>query len=1013
VIADEPHVPDPEAVSPLTSLAMPLGRSALSGAVARLLVAALPVALVAALASGWLEWRGERARFAVLVEDVAREHARSVDRQLDVHLAGLRSLALGADRTDGFRAAMEIFLAEQAAAGASLALIGQDGAAALAAGPAPAPTPTLPPGAGSVTGRPVISGRLAGGGAASFVIQAPVRGLEGAPSSLVLVLPAGSLPGPAAPPSWTVTLADAAGGTLLERPGASPPVDDGGSARATGRVAASGWSVSVSAPWSDLRASLPGIAAQSFGWAVLALGAVALPGWWVLRRGRAAAPASDVTPAPAASEAALLVAIADATPGLIFARDKDGRMLYANAALLRVIGRSWSEVAGRRLDGWQDDPGRAAAQDSDARVMRTGAPEMVSETLDDAASGAVPRFSISKAPLRDPKTGEVVGIVGFTLDGPERQAVRAARMAADAQISSVLDGMAECFLVMDGEFRIVTANRAALRLAGRPLEDVVGRRHWEVWPASTGDGLEAFYRRVVRDGAAGDIEHRHDEATDGPRWFEVRAQPLAGGGLASFYRDVTKRRRAELAMREAEERFRALVTAAAQVVWTTDALGAVTEESPSWLAFTGQEPGEAQGWGWTAAIHPDDRERVLEDWRRSVAALLVFEREFRLHHHTGEPRWTLCRAVPLLDAEGGVRAWVGMNTDISARREAEARQFLLAREVDHRAKNALAVVQSLVRLTRARDTADFAEAVQGRVAALGRAHTLLSHEHWQGVELRALLLEETAAHAGPAAGNTPRLRIHGPAVKLTPDAVQPMAMAFHELVDNSAAFGALATADGTLQIVWRYNSEGGVELRWQEQGGPPVAGEPQEPGFGSALIQATLVDQLQGRLEFQWKPDGLCVEFTLPSSQVIPMAAPDLADPDLAATDVLRSARVLIVEDEALVALDMARTLRAAGCEVLGPVGGLEQAIRFVETLDQPPDAALLDLNLAGRSSVPLADLLLDQGVPIVFASGYGELPATASRHVESRLLPKPFAPSELTVALREALLRRRSAAQG
>ncbi len=134
--------------------------------------------------------------------------------------------------------------------------------------------------------------------------------------------------------------------------------------------------------------------------------------------------------------------------------------------------------------------------------------------------------------------------------------------------------------------------------------------------------------------------------------------------------DLTALREAERALRESESRFRALVAASAQIVWATDADGAVVEDSPSWRAFTGQSREDWNGYGWVNVLHPDDRARAEQAWRAAVRKQASYTVEYRLRRHDGEYRWTLARGVPVLDAEGAIREWVGMNTDITDQKEA-------------------------------------------------------------------------------------------------------------------------------------------------------------------------------------------------------------------------------------------------------------------------------------------------------------------------------------------------------
>ncbi|MFC7736423.1 PAS domain S-box protein [Roseomonas sp. GCM10028921] len=133
-----------------------------------------------------------------------------------------------------------------------------------------------------------------------------------------------------------------------------------------------------------------------------------------------------------------------------------------------------------------------------------------------------------------------------------------------------------------------------------------------------------------------------------------------------------QRRRAEATLRESETRFRALVEASAEAVWTCGAEGATHEPSPSWCALTGQSQAEWLGWGWLGAVHPEDRESMIAHRRRCLAERRPYVTEYRLRHRSGGYRWTQARATPLLAEDGSVTGWIGMNADITGRREARA-----------------------------------------------------------------------------------------------------------------------------------------------------------------------------------------------------------------------------------------------------------------------------------------------------------------------------------------------------
>lgn len=350
-------------------------------------------------------------------------------------------------------------------------------------------------------------------------------------------------------------------------------------------------------------------------------------------------------------------------------------------------------------------------------------------------------------------------------------------------------------------------------------------------------------------------------------------------------------------------------------------------------------------------------------------------------------------SISQVDVEGERLATVILR-DITERLANEEARLLLAREVDHRAKNALAVVQALVSMTTAPTKEDFIVAVNGRVGALGRAHSLLAQNRWQGGDLGKILADETAAYHKPG-----QLRFHGPKAILSPNAVQPVSLLVHELATNAVKHGALSCPTGKIDLFWHFSEDGDFHLQWRETGGPVVVeGAPE--GFGTTLM-STVLRQLGGEIEFHWSKEGIQVTAHVPKmhcrldGQAQTRSSGENDKPQ-------RPGRILIVEDELLVGMEMARAMTAQGWEVLGPAGTVEEAFSLL-TDRSPPDAAVLDINLNGQLVYPVADLLRSRDIPYIFCTGY-ETAEGDERYSHTKIVQKPTNLQALITEIRQLL---------
>jgi PAS domain S-box-containing protein len=263
-------------------------------------------------------------------------------------------------------------------------------------------------------------------------------------------------------------------------------------------------------------------------------------------------------------------------------------------------------------------------------------------------------------------------------------------------------------------------------------------------------------------------------------------------------------------------------------------------------------PGNVQ-----ALLHPDDFDELREAVALFNKGTKSYETEFRIIRPDGEVRWCVGTAAATVDKTGRVIRVSGVTVDITERKRAEERQNLLTREVDHRAKNALALAQSIVRLTRGESVKAYIQAVEGRISALARVHTILSLSSWQGAEITKLVDEELAPYS---MGD--QIAFSGSNIQLQPATAQTLAMALHELVTNSAKYGALSTLSGRLTIKWEVQADI-LEMLWEERDGPAVQ-KPISRGFGTRSVIASIESQLGGQADFDWRSEGLICRLSVP-----------------------------------------------------------------------------------------------------------------------------------------------------
>lgn len=690
---------------------------------------------------------------------------------------------------------------------------------------------------------------------------------------------------------------------------------------------------------------------------------------------------------------------------------EEGIMLYNDAYSVFAGGRHPDLLGSKVREGWAEIAdfndnvmrvglagGTLAYRDQELTLIRHGHPEQVWMDLD-------------YSPVLD-DSGHPAGVLAIVIETTERVRSAALRRESDQRLGAALAiarlGAFEWDirtgdLILDARARAIFGFPARGRLT---IADVKAR----IRPED-----QARVEEQVRSGrdALGRIETEYCiTMPDGSsRWVLSISDTFAGPDgepdrIVGIFQDATERRLAESQLRASEARARAerdraqnYLQVAEIMLLALDSTGAIETINRKGAEILGyDDPGALIGRDWfDLAVSPQHRAKRRAMFARIVAGELADFAAFEgpICRSDGAERRIEWRSSVMRDERGRITGTLSSGDDVTEQREAEARERLLVQEVDHRAKNLLAVVQSVVQLTWGEDVPAFKESVTGRIQSLARTHGLLAAARWEGADLKQIVTEELAPYTR---GEDALAHISGPALHLTPAAAQALALVVHELATNAAKYGALSVPGGCIEVEWSGDAET-ISLEWRERGGPPVA-PPSRHGFGTTVLQTSVGRQMRGQVALDWRQEGLCCTLTLPAPHVraharrAPGAAGSIGAPPPAPPGHGNGRTILVLEDEALIATQLEELLASAGYMVVGPAGHVTEA--FDLFYSARPHAALLDINLAGDRSFPLAELLRAKGVPFALCTGYGESAMVPESLRDAPTIVKPFTSDDL-----------------
>jgi PAS domain S-box-containing protein len=550
----------------------------------------------------------------------------------------------------------------------------------------------------------------------------------------------------------------------------------------------------------------------------------------------------------------------------------------ANDAYLRMIGQR--NVIGKTVrDALPEVEGQGFYELLD-QVFQTGAPYVGQAVpiLLAPHAGAEPVqlfLNFIYQPVKD-EAGVVTGIFVEGFDVTENVRTEEALRSSEEFTRRILESSTDCIKVLDTQAQLRFMSEGGMKVMEVDDFGAIEGCDWR----SFWSGPQQLDAKLAIETALGGGTARFQGPTPTmkgtPRWWDVVVSPIRGPQgvverLLSVSRDITPIKQGEEALRETQLRLNAVLDNASVSVFLMNDRQECVYMNAAAEKLTGFSLAEAQGHTLHSLIHhtrPDGTHYPIEE--------CPIDRAFpERHQTTGEDIFVgkdgtfypvAFTASPIQDAQSKTVGTIIEVRDISAEKQAQEQQRVLIDELNHRVKNTLATVQSIVAQTLRNepDPAQARNSIEGRLIMLSRAHDVLTRETWGSARLHEIVDEAVSAFQTTGA----RISVKGPEVRLTPRQALSLSMALHELATNALKHGALSIDSGSVSVGWELlpeeNGDQSLRLRWVERNGPPVR-EPSRRGFGSRLLEVGLARDLNGEVKVDYDTHGLVcrVEFPL------------------------------------------------------------------------------------------------------------------------------------------------------
>lgn len=548
--------------------------------------------------------------------------------------------------------------------------------------------------------------------------------------------------------------------------------------------------------------------------------------------------------------------------------DADGRIVHANSAELRLLGYEPAEYIGQEIAAFYDD--RAVIRDIMERLARGERVHRYPAQLK-ARDGSLKHVEVSSTGYF--KDGQLVHTRCFTVDVTPLKSAEQAFDEQQSRFHQVLDALPVAVYTTDAKGTITYYNQAAAALAGR--EPKIGQDEWCVtFRLFTPEGEELPHdqcpmaialkeNRPVRDVEA--VGQRPDGSFFPFMPFPTPLRNERGEltGAVNMLLDLTDRKRGE----DAAQHLSAVVESSFDAIISKTLSGSIRTWNKGAERLFGYTSEEAVGQHITMLFPPEqvDEEPMIIERIRRGERVESFETVRRRKDGTDIP--VSLTISPVRDGTGRIVGASKIARDITATKESEHRIRMLMREVNHRVKNQYAVILSMIRETnrRSENPDVFEKRVRERIMALSRSHDLLVSADWKGATVTDLVREQAKPF-----GREDAIKLHGPPLVLTPNAVQYLGIAFHELCTNSAKYGVLSGHRGSITLTWEVSHQEGVrifQLEWTEKDGPEVKTIAHN-GFGTVVLNRVAPEALNGSGGVTYDPERVVWSLRAPMAFV-------------------------------------------------------------------------------------------------------------------------------------------------